>query len=105
MTDSAPRERGKRERLVESARLLIHEHGAQGTSLAEIAEHADVPVGNVYYYFKTKDDLVAAVVDDHVDEVRALIARLDARKSPKARLKGLTQMWADSAEMVAQFGC
>lgn len=105
MTDSVVKRPGKRERLVENARVLIHEQGVQRTTLADIAERADVPLGNVYYYFKTKDDLVAAVVDDHLGKVRALLARLDSRRSPKARLKGLTQNWADSAELVARSGC
>jgi AcrR family transcriptional regulator len=105
MTDSGLRTAGKRERLVESAQVLMHEHGIQRTTLADIAAHADVPLGNVYYYFKTKDELVAAVVDDQVRQVRALLAHLDTRKSPKARLKGLTQNWASSAEMVARSGC
>ena len=96
---------GKRERLVESARELMYEQGIHATSLADIAAHADVPLGNVYYYFKTKDDLVAAVVDDHLGKVKALLARLDARQTPKARLKGLTRNWAEAAEMVARAGC
>lgn len=105
MTDSAVRRQGKRERLIESASRLIHEQGVHGTSLADIAEHADVPLGNVYYYFKTKDDLLAAVVDAHVGEINALLARLDARQTPKARLKGLVRNWADAAPMVARSGC
>lgn len=105
MTDSVVKEQDKRRRLVESARSLIHEQGVQRTTLAEIAERAGVPLGNVYYYFRTKDDLVAAVIDGHCESVRALLARLDARRSPKARLKGLTKNWAESAPMVARSGC
>jgi TetR/AcrR family transcriptional regulator, transcriptional repressor for nem operon len=105
MPDSPVKEAGKRERLVESALTLIHEQGVHKTTLAEIADRADVPLGNVYYYFKTKDELVEAVVDEHLDNVHALLARLDARKSPKARLKGLTRNWAESAAIVAESGC
>src|ERR1700748_3845130 len=101
MTDSTAQRSGKRERLVDSARELIHEHGVQRTTLAEIAQHADVPLGSVYYYFKTKDDLVAAVVDDQAGNVRALLARLDAKQSPRARLKGLTNNWSKAASLVA----
>ena len=38
------------------------EQGIEKTTLADIAQAADVPVGNIYYYFKTKDELVRAVV-------------------------------------------
>jgi AcrR family transcriptional regulator len=105
MTDSELKQAGKRERLVASAQTLIHEQGVQRTTLADIAEHAEVPLGNVYYYFKTKDELVAAVTDAHLGRVRALLARLDARRSPKARLKGLTENWASAASVVARSGC
>jgi TetR/AcrR family transcriptional repressor of nem operon len=105
MTDSPTTPTGKRDRLVESAKALIHEQGVHSTTLADIAEHADVPVGNVYYYFKTKDELVAAVVDEHLQEVRSLLARLDARQTPRARLKGLARNWADAAALVAESGC
>ena len=67
MTDSSVHDRGgKRERLVASAGDLLHRQGVMATTLAQVAEAADVPPGNVYYYFKTKDDLVRAVIDRDV---------------------------------------
>jgi TetR/AcrR family transcriptional regulator, transcriptional repressor for nem operon len=105
VTNSSTTEAGKRERLIESAKELMHEQGVHTTTLADIAERADVPLGNVYYYFKTKDDLVEAVVDGRVEEVRALLSRLERRKTPRARLKGLTANWAEAAQLVAESGC
>ena len=60
MANSVETYGGKHERLIASARALLHEQGVQRTTLAEVAERAQVPPGNVYYYFKTKDELVAA---------------------------------------------
>jgi AcrR family transcriptional regulator len=48
--------------LVAAARELVYRQGVEPTTLADIAQVADVRLGNVYYYFKTKDDIVAAVV-------------------------------------------
>ncbi len=53
----------KRTRLVETATKLAYGRGFRETSLADIAEAARVPVGNVYYYFKTKEELAEAVVE------------------------------------------
>ena len=39
-------------RLIQSAVKLAHRDGFRTTSLADIAEEAKVPVGNVYYYFR-----------------------------------------------------
>jgi AcrR family transcriptional regulator len=105
MTDSASVAKGKRERLVESATELVHEQGVQRTTLAEVAERANIPAGNVYYYFKTKDDLVAAVIDSYVGQARVLLEGLERHRSPQARLKGLVRSWEEIDEAVARHGC
>ena len=46
------------------------------TTIADIAAAADVPSGNVYYYFKTKDDIVAAVVSTRIGGIEAIYADL-----------------------------
>jgi len=104
MTDSLIRP-GKRERLVASAVELFHARGIETTTLAQIAEHADVPIGNVYYYFKTRDDLLAAVIAERAAQMREVLARLDQRRTPKARLKGLTELWTGDSEDIAANGC
>ena len=62
----------KRSRLIRTAVKLAYRHGFRETSLADIAEAAKVPVGNVYYYFKTKDEIGEAIVEQRVLEFRAL---------------------------------
>jgi TetR/AcrR family transcriptional regulator, transcriptional repressor for nem operon len=96
---------GKRERLITSAADLLHRQGVERTTLAEIAHAADVPPGNVYYYFKTRDDLVHAVIEAQVQQVRALLARLDARSTPIARLKGLAESWTSNGPIIVEHGC
>ena len=96
---------GKRERLIASAEELLHRHGADAPTLAEIAHAADVPPGNVYYYFKTRDDLVRAVIQARADEVRALLGSIEGRSTPRLRLKALTRSWTDVADLVVAFGC
>jgi AcrR family transcriptional regulator len=95
----------KRERLIAAAQTLFHEQGVHATTLAEVANHADVPAGNVYYYFKAKEDLVRAVVDDYVGQAETMLGELGRLRSPAARLKGLTRGWLDVADTVADHGC
>ncbi len=95
----------KRARLVESAKGLFHEQGVHTTTLADVAARADIPLGNVYYYFKTKDDLVAAVVESRTDEVTSFLGMLDQKRTPKAGRRARPRQWADSADMAAQYGC
>ncbi|MGO9908969.1 MAG: TetR/AcrR family transcriptional regulator [Solirubrobacteraceae bacterium] len=104
MTDSL-RALGKRERLVEGAREVLHAQGVDGTTLADIAQAAEVPLGNVYYYFKTKDELVDAVVASRVQDVRAALHDLEQHRTPKARLKAFVRMLVGQADLTARYGC
>jgi TetR/AcrR family transcriptional repressor of nem operon len=106
MANSATAKRGgKRERLITSATELVYRDGVERPTLAEIAEAAHVPPGNVYYYFKSKDELIEAVVESRATEVRDLLATLDRRRTPAARLKALARNWLEWSEMVAAQGC
>src|SRR5438477_9084222 len=106
MTDSTVHGRpGKRERLVAAAGDLLHRQGVATTTLAQVAVAADVPPGNVYYYFKTKDDLVRAVIESRTEQVVAMLESLQPRRGPAARLKALARQWADMRDLVARYGC
>jgi TetR/AcrR family transcriptional regulator, transcriptional repressor for nem operon len=105
MTDSPDARVGKRERLVAGASDLLHRKGVAATTLADIAQAADVPVGNVYYYFKTKDDLVRAVIDAQADQVEAMLRSLESRAEPAERLKALVRRWEQMRDLVARYGC
>jgi TetR/AcrR family transcriptional regulator, transcriptional repressor for nem operon len=96
---------GKRERLIAAARQMLYEHGAEKTTLAEIAAAAGVPLGNVYYYFKTKDALVSAVLDALGETYDVMSARLDQQATPAARLKALIGAWVGHRDELASFGC
>jgi AcrR family transcriptional regulator len=90
---------------VEAAKRMLYEQGVERTTLAEVAAAADVPPGNVYYYFKTKDDLVEAAVAAHADDVRSALAALEKHRTPKARLRALVRMFVEQREQVAHSGC
>ncbi len=106
MTDSlAPTRHGKRERLVAGAREVIHQQGVEKTTIADIARAADVPVGNVYYYFKTKDELVEAAIDSHVRDIRSLLDSLERHRTPQARLKALVRELTAQRDVAARYGC
>jgi len=97
---------GKKERLVSAAVNLLYRQGVENTTLADIAHAADVPLGNVYYYFKTKDEIVTAVIEAHVHDTEETIASLDRRhRSPKGRLKALIKQLTDQRDLIAQYGC
>src|SRR5256886_5312138 len=95
----------KRTRLIDSAMKLAYRRGFRETSLADIAETANVPLGNVYYYFKTKDELGEAVVERRLAEFRAFREELDRLSSPKERLFAFVERIQSNREQLARGGC
>jgi TetR/AcrR family transcriptional regulator, transcriptional repressor for nem operon len=95
----------KRRRLTSAAARVLHEQGVERTTIADIAAAAEVPVGNVYYYFKTKDELVQAALSEHTNHLSELTTRLGQLPDPLQRLKGLITTWVDQRDLAARFGC
>ncbi len=95
----------KRTRLIETATKLAHRRGFRETTLADIAEAASVPVGNVYYYFKTRDELGEAVVERRLAEFRAFRDELNQLGSAKERLLGFVDRIHRNKDQLARGGC
>ncbi len=96
----------KRDRLINAAATLFHQYGLMGTSLADIAKDADIPIGNVYYYFKTKDELILAAILRHKEQYVALFTTLDETyDDPRIRLKKALEYYELKSDEFARFGC
>jgi AcrR family transcriptional regulator len=95
----------KRRRLVNAATKLVYEQGFNRTTLAHIASEAEVPLGNVYYYFKSKEALGEALVEQRLASDRAVRAQWDERPDPKDRLEAFVQMTIDNRTDLARSGC
>jgi TetR/AcrR family transcriptional regulator, transcriptional repressor for nem operon len=107
-TDAAtmPRRQDKREQLIAGASELIYRQGIARTTLADVAQAGDMQVGNLYYYFKTKDAIVGAVVQSHADQLAQAIDTLERRhRTPRARLKALVAALAERKITIALYGC
>ena len=108
MTKGATRKRGeaKREALVLAAAELFWTRGYEASSLADIASAARVPLGNVYYYFKTKGDLAGAVADLFVHQTETLIEEVCAETpDPRRRLKLLVERLQSAQLSRLKHGC
>lgn len=63
-----------RVRIQQVALELFTEQGYEATSLREIAERLGVTKAALYYHFKTKEDIVASLVQDRIDVLDNLLA-------------------------------
>jgi len=100
-----PRKTDKRQRLVKAAKALIRKQGFHLTTLADIAQEADVPLGNVYYYFKTKEAIGEAVIESRARELAESMGQWDETAEPRDRLFAFVQQEVESAEETAHSGC
>ena len=102
MTQTSP----KRQRLIDAAGALIHQQGYAQTTLADIAKDADVPLGNVYYYFKTKDELGSAVIlQRKTGFMNTLNEWENTEPDPRQRLRLMLEMILGMKDIVAAHGC
>jgi AcrR family transcriptional regulator len=71
--------------IIESAQAVLATKGYAGFTTRAVAEAAGISQGNLAYHFKTKQDLLRAVVahliDYYSDRLRELLQELDIEKS------------------------
>ena len=95
-----------RAEIVNHAKQLFYEHGFDGTSFSAIVEASGLYRGNIYHYFKTKDDILKAVIDSHLTEFRALLGRWDAENpDPRQKLIAFVDMLTGRRTDLVQYGC
>ena len=63
--------RATRDRVIDTAAVLVFERGVAATSLDDVRASARVSKGQLYHYFSDKDDLIRAVVDRTIEQVLA----------------------------------
>lgn len=66
-----------RQRILDTARTLLEEDGLERFILREIAKRCEMGLGNLQYYFSTRDDLLAAVIRSEFERNLARIRALD----------------------------
>lgn len=52
-----------RERILDAATEIAAERGYEGTSIALVSAKCGLPASSIYWHFKDKDDLIAAVIE------------------------------------------
>lgn len=95
-----------RQRIVDAANALFYQKGYNQTSFSDIAEAAGVARGNFYYYFKTKDDILAAVIAHRMHDLELMLEEWErAYPDPRDRLKRYVAILRNSREDILRYGC
>ena len=97
---------GNRQCIIAAAEDLFYQRGYNQTSFQDISDATNIPRGNFYYYFKTKEDILNAVIDARVSALSILLNKFDTEiTSPRERLLMFTNRLEHDADDIAQSGC
>jgi len=99
-------EKTTREQIVEAADRLFYRQGYEHTSFADIADDVQISRGNFYYYFKTKDEILDAVIDRRLADRREMLARWEAEtESPAERIRCYIKILVTNQADIKRYGC
>ena len=90
--------------IVDAAMKLFRAGGYDATTMRAVADEAGVSIGNAYYYFSGKEELVQAFYDQIQVEHAAAAADLLGQPGFADRLRAVLETFVDVAEPFHDFG-
>jgi TetR/AcrR family transcriptional regulator, transcriptional repressor for nem operon len=84
-----------RDRLVEAALYLFWLQGYAATGIAQILERANAKAGSFYYFFKTKEELLLAVLDFYIRSLDPVVIQpvFNEIEDPVERIFGILDFY------------
>jgi len=99
------KERREREReqrkghILDTARALLLEKGMNATSINQIAKRSELSVGAIYFYFKDKEELFAALQVEGLELLHQAISQAVNKKSPpEKKINAIAQAYLRFSE-------
>ncbi|WP_229506270.1 TetR/AcrR family transcriptional regulator [Massilia sp. BJB1822] len=91
---------------MEAADQLFYEQGFESTSFAHIADAVGISRGNFYYHFKSKDDILEAVIALRAERTQAMLDRWeDEGCTPEGRIRCFIHILIANRAKIMQHGC
>lgn len=95
-----------RDHIIEAADRLFYRQGYGRTSFADIADAVQISRGNFYYHFKTKDEILKAVIDVRLAHTRKMLEQWEADgKGPEERIRCFIHMLVANRADIKRYGC
>lgn len=95
-----------RDRIFETADILFYEHGFESTSFADIADAVGISRGNFYHHFKTKDDILDAVIRRRLRTTQDLLEGWESQsENPVERIRLFIRILITNQTKIMAFGC
>lgn len=95
-----------RDRIVESANSLFYTKGYNQTSFADIAASVGITKGNLHYHYKSKEELLEAVIEYRMNIIANQLEQWDEQfPDPKSKLNRFVQMLLNEKGNIVRYGC
>lgn len=95
-----------KQRIIEAANHLFYHKGYNRTSFSDIVDTANVPRGNIYYYFKTKDEILEAAIKYRLHRINQMLDNWSGEfRTPIERLHRFLDILDNSADSLTRYGC
>lgn len=92
--------------ILEAAQDLFYHQGYHFTSFSDIVDAAGILRGNIYHYFKTKDDILTAVIEQRLAQFGAMLDGWEQElDEPRARLLRFAEMLIGRQDDMVHYGC
>ncbi len=95
-----------RERIIESANRLVYTKGFNQTSISDVAGAVGITKGNLHYHFKSKEELLDAIIHYRISIITDLLKQWDSElPDARAKLKRFVQMLLNEEQDIVRYGC
>lgn len=99
-------DRTTRDHIIEAADRLFYRQGYEHTSFSDIADAVHISRGNFYYHFKTKDDILDAVINQRLTNTRNMLERWEiAGNNPADRIRSFIHILIANRPDIKRYGC
>ncbi|AHD00318.1 TetR/AcrR family transcriptional regulator [Leisingera methylohalidivorans] len=97
---------GTKDRIAGAADQLFYERGFEATSFADIAASVGISRGNFYHHFKSKDEILDAVITRRMASTRIMLAKWQAQGgSPEGRIICFIRILIVNQAKITLYGC
>jgi TetR/AcrR family transcriptional repressor of nem operon len=95
-----------RDHIVEAADRLFYRQGYEHTSFADIANVVEISRGNFYYHFKTKDEILDAVIEARLANTRKMLDQWQVDgNNPADRIRSFINILIANKADIKRYGC
>jgi len=86
------KDENKRALILESSKMLFSQQGFFNTSISDIVKETNLPVGSIYTYFSSKDEIMKVIVEEGWHDLyERLLETVSSQESDESKLKAIIE--------------